>query len=75
MIKDKPPACRIRALMPLKIHRVEGLVHVKSVEAPTLPVCVVWIPGGRNASSDVILITWPWLKIARFVANSPHIAL
>ncbi|GFY34036.1 hypothetical protein TNCV_997171 [Trichonephila clavipes] len=33
---------RVWVLVPLKTHRVEGLKHVKSVEAQSPPIDVVW---------------------------------
>ncbi|GFV44479.1 hypothetical protein TNCV_4737331 [Trichonephila clavipes] len=36
------PASRVRGLVPLKTHRVERLMHVKSVESQSSSVGVIW---------------------------------
>ncbi|GFW10204.1 hypothetical protein TNCV_1849211 [Trichonephila clavipes] len=40
--------------VPLKSRHVKGLIHVKFVEAVSLPVAVVWKFGDGIASSDII---------------------
>ncbi|GFT31175.1 HTH_48 domain-containing protein [Trichonephila clavipes] len=47
-----------RVLMPLKTHRVDGLMHVKSVEALSPPVGVVWTLGEEDAAEEEIHIRY-----------------
>ncbi|GFV36659.1 hypothetical protein TNCV_1033351 [Trichonephila clavipes] len=63
-----------QVLMPLKIRRVEGLMHVKPFEAQSPPVCVVRKFGGEKLPR-VILVTWPWFQNSRSVANNLRVAL
>ncbi|GFW52129.1 hypothetical protein TNCV_2819981 [Trichonephila clavipes] len=47
---------RVRILVPWKTHRVERLMHVRSIEAQSYHVDVVWKFGDWGAGSNVVLI-------------------
>ncbi|GFV00095.1 hypothetical protein TNCV_4057671 [Trichonephila clavipes] len=50
-------------------------MHIKSEEAQWLPIVVMWLLGERVASSSVVLVTSPRLKIIKSFANNPLGAL
>ncbi|GFX95367.1 hypothetical protein TNCV_3684191 [Trichonephila clavipes] len=49
--------CRVRALVALKTQHIEGLVPMKSVEAQSPPIGVVWKLGEASANSGIVFIT------------------
>ncbi|GFV45693.1 hypothetical protein TNCV_1969941 [Trichonephila clavipes] len=48
---------------------------VKSAVSLNLPIDVVWKFREEGASSGVLLVTWPWFNITRFVTNSHRVAV
>ncbi|GFU68016.1 hypothetical protein TNCV_2823591 [Trichonephila clavipes] len=53
---------------------LEGLMHIKYVEAQSPLGDVVWKFGEGYQSSGVVIGNCPWLKITRSVAKSPRVA-
>ncbi|GFV67743.1 hypothetical protein TNCV_4624231 [Trichonephila clavipes] len=59
---------RVRTFQSLKALRVERLIHVKSVQTQSPRIDMVGKFGGR-----VVIVTYPWFKITRSVANFPRV--
>ncbi|GFX14308.1 uncharacterized protein TNCV_1768021 [Trichonephila clavipes] len=52
-----------------------GPLHLKSVEAQSSLVCVIWKLKEWDVNPDVVQVTCPWFEITRSVVNDSHVAL
>ncbi|GFT42328.1 hypothetical protein TNCV_1786301 [Trichonephila clavipes] len=57
------------SLVPLKIHRVGGAMHVNLSRLKHPLVGVVWKLGEGGASSGVVFVTQPWFKMTSLVVK------
>ncbi|GFX53085.1 hypothetical protein TNCV_1655441 [Trichonephila clavipes] len=75
MATNTGPERHVSSLMPMKTLRAEEEMHVKSVEAQTVLVGVIFLVWRRSARSSAIQVILPRFKIMMSVANNPRVAL